>query len=183
MELKTKDWCLGVRGRGNHVSIEKKETGSSFCRYIHTYIQFRYPPPTYYTLINKEMDMELAHTSSKHYSAYPRGGSACSPFPADSRGALQHCPVTHSPSPCHRPPTGLSFSWTIKEMSGSNQNRLCWGLGLSGPYVSHPTVLVPPHHSLEYFNIGCCYYLRKQSFYFWNCKLGVETESRKEIIF
>lgn len=119
---------------------------------MQAHIKFRYPPPRENTLINMEMEVKLAYTSSKYYSGYHLGGSACPPFPADSGGPEEHCPAIPDPAPAT---TYQSFSWTIKEKSGSN---------LSGPSLSHTCVLAPLNYSLEYFNIVSCYHLRKQSF-------------------
>lgn len=185
LELKTKDRCPGVRGEYNHGSVGKKEMGSSFCCQIDRQ-RYKIQIPTTHLQHphQKELDVELAHTSPKYHSAHPLGGSTSSPFPADSQGALQCSLLPPHPTPARKPPTGLSWSWTIKERKRfPTRTALVGGWASQVPFFPILTVLAPLYHSLDYFNIECCYYLRKQISYFWNCKLRVEIESRKEIIF
>lgn len=83
--------------------------GSSFCCQIDRQ-RYKIQIPTTHLQHphQKELEVELAHTSPKYHSAHPLGGSTSSPFPADSQGALQCSLLPPHPTPAHKPPTGLS---------------------------------------------------------------------------
>lgn len=94
----------------NHASVGTKGLFLLLLKKLKIKKKFRDPPPTDNTpSINKEVKVELAHTSSKHYDGYPLGGSACSPFPAEILGSTLGMPChlltrpprqgTHQPGP------------------------------------------------------------------------------------